>query len=98
MIVQSVLAVFVAAAESGGGSSNSAISWVDYAAVGIAALAFLFSCGLGLSNRRTARKALALSERQEARRESELDLYLFTPTARRRESTGDRVLEFHIQV
>jgi hypothetical protein len=70
----------------------------DIAALGIAALAFIYSSVLGALNGRTAKRALALSELQEARRDATLDLYLISSTARHSVSTGDRVLEFDIQV
>lgn len=79
-------------------STDAATLTLDYAAVAIAGLALAFTCVIGVLNRRTATRALELSERQEARRNSELDLYLIAVTSRRRETDGDRVLEFHVQV
>lgn len=73
-------------------------SWLDYAPVVIAALAIGFSVAFGLSNRRTAMRALALSERQEARRDSRVDLYLNHSMSWRRPSNDDRLLGFHLLI
>lgn len=70
----------------------------DYVPLAIAGLSLAVSGALGFLSRRTANRALALAERQEARRHSRLDLYLIASAARRRSSTGDRVLEFHVLV
>ncbi|MGD9796870.1 MAG: hypothetical protein AB7V15_02015 [Acidimicrobiia bacterium] len=49
---------------------------MDIAPIVIAALALLVSVVFGLRNRGTSKKALALAERQEARRESRVDVYI----------------------
>jgi hypothetical protein len=61
-------------------------------------LALLLSAMFGISNRRTARRALTLSERQEARRDSRLDLYLFASMDHRDAESQDRILTFHVRV
>lgn len=73
-------------------------SWLDYAPVVIAALAFGVTVVFGLSNRRTAMRALALSERHEARRDSRVDLHLNHSMSWRRPSNNDRLLGFHLLV
>jgi hypothetical protein len=73
-------------------------SWPDYAAVAIAVISLGVSVAFGLSNRSTARRALRISERQEARRESLLTLHLIEPVAWSQASTSERILGFHILV
>jgi hypothetical protein len=64
----------------------------DWASVGIAAGALVIAFGFGISNRRTARRALALSERQEGRRQSRLDLQSINALAWTRDHGRDRIL------
>jgi hypothetical protein len=78
--------------------ASGAVSWADYASVIIAGLALVTASALGLSTRRTAERALELSERQEARRESRLDLYLHHSRSWRRPSFEDRLLGFNVQI
>jgi hypothetical protein len=66
--------------------------WVTYASLGTAVAAIC----VGIANRRIARRALDLSERQEERRESRLDIYLQDSFSRRRPAEGDRILAFHL--
>src|SRR4051812_12862118 len=79
-------------------SAASSVSWADITAVVIAGLAFLAATLIGYFNHGTAKQALKLAERQEARQHSQLELYLIDSSARRDSSTGDRVLEFHVRV
>lgn len=74
------------------------MSWVDYASLSVAALAFATSAGFGFLNRRTAKRALAISERQEARRESRLDIYLIDSRAQRRGDKRDRIIGFEVRI
>jgi hypothetical protein len=76
----------------------SGTSTANWASVGMAGGALLVALVLGLSNRRTARRALALSERQEARRESPIDIYLNTSSGWRRAAARDRLLGFHLVI
>jgi len=72
--------------------------WTERASVVLSGLAILIALAFGLSTRKTAKRALELSERQEARRESRLDVRLNDSVAWRRSSNGDRVLGFNIVV
>lgn len=71
-------------------------AWPEYAALGIAALSLLVALVLGVRNSRTAKHALELSERQEARREARVDLYLNEAVSWRRRAHTDRVVGFHL--
>lgn len=70
-----VLTAAVVAQPAPSGPGDAA-TWVDIAPIVIAAFALLVSVVLGLRNRGTSKKALALAERQEARRESRVDVYV----------------------
>lgn len=77
------------------GSARPA-SGLAYAAIVIAGLSLLATVGVGLLNRATAKRALDLAERQEARRASHFDLYMNYSASWRRPAAGDRVLGFNI--
>jgi hypothetical protein len=79
-------------------TGGEATSWTDWASVLIAVLALLVTLSLGLWNRKTAKRALGLSERQEARRESRVDLHLNESLAWRRDANEDRILGFHLVI
>ena len=70
---------------------------MSYAAIGIAAGALLVSAVVGFSASRTANRALELAERQEARREGNLDLYL-NEAVSWRVSDETRILGVHVQM
>ncbi len=74
------------------------ISWPDYAAVGIAALSLIVSLVLGVRNRGTAKRALKLSEEQEARRSPRLAIHVNDSVSWRRALAGERLLGFHLLV
>ncbi|HEX8646558.1 MAG TPA: hypothetical protein VF715_06630 [Thermoleophilaceae bacterium] len=71
--------------------------WVSYASIAVAALSLVCSVVLGVYNRAVAKAALEISRRQEARRESRLDLYV-NDTAQWRCSERDRLLGVNLQV
>lgn len=73
-------------------------SWVTYASLGIATASACIALLVGAANRRLAKRALDLSERQEARRESHVDVYLSSSTSWRRHSHHDRILGIHLLV
>ena len=50
--------------------------WVDWIPIVTSAVAVLLSLGFSLSNRRIARRALKISERREARRTPQFDIYV----------------------
>jgi hypothetical protein len=77
---------------------TSTIAWLDWLPLAIAALALVSSFLFGLSSRRTARRALALSERIDARRAPELDLYLSDSVAWRFSADDARLIGLHVQV
>jgi hypothetical protein len=81
---------FSSLAPGGQRRCGRARDWLDYAALAIAALSLLVAFLFGFRNRSTAKRALALSERQEARRESCLALYLHESFAWRGSADGDR--------
>lgn len=64
-----------------GGASAEPVTWVDVAPIVIAGLALVVSVVMGTLNRSSAKKALALSERQEARRASRIDVYVNEPVS-----------------
>lgn len=59
-----------------GAASTEPVTWVDIAPIVIAGLALVLSVVMGTLNRSTAKKALRLSERQEGRRASRIDVYV----------------------
>lgn len=73
-------------------------SWVIYASLGIAAASACIALAVGAANRRVAKRALDLSARQEARRESRVDVYLSSSTSWRRHSHHDRLLGVQLLV
>jgi hypothetical protein len=73
-------------------------SWLTYASLGIASVSACIALVIGTANRRLAKRALDLSERQEARRESRVDVYLSSSTSWRRHSHHDRLLGVHLLV
>lgn len=73
-------------------------SWVTYASLGVAVASVCIALAVGAANRRIAKRALELSERQEARRESRVDVHLSSSTSWRRPSRRDRVLGVHVLV
>lgn len=77
-------------------ASPVSASWLDYVPIVIATLALLVSLVLGLRNRGTAKRALQLSERQEARRDSAIDLYLNESVSWRQSAWGHRLVGLHI--
>jgi hypothetical protein len=79
-------------------AAGASLSWVDYASLSVAALAFATSAGFGFLNRRTTKRALAISQRQEARRESHLDIYLIGSRAQRRVEKKDRIIGFEVRI
>jgi hypothetical protein len=72
-------------------------SWLDYAPIVIAALSLAVTLVLGLWNRGTAKRALELSERQEDRRDSRVDLHM-NDSVSWRSSAADRLLGFHLMI
>ncbi|MFV1990435.1 MAG: hypothetical protein ACC652_06810 [Acidimicrobiales bacterium] len=70
--------------------------WLNYAAIAIAALSFVSSFVFGLRNRGTAKRALAISERQEERHSPSLSLYLNDSAIWSALDSG-RLLGFHVQ-
>lgn len=70
-------------------SQEAANEWRTFAAIASASLAFL-ALMVSLANRRTAKKALSLSEAQEERRAARLDLSLDESVAWRADSGGGR--------
>ncbi len=72
-------------------STDLTIDWRLWAAIASALVAFL-ALILGLANRRTAREALRLSQRQEERRSPRLDLSLLDALSWRPVGTESRVL------
>jgi hypothetical protein len=73
-------------------------SWLTYASLGVAAVSACIALLVGAANRRLAKRALELSERQEARRESRVDVHLSSATSWRRPSQHDRLLGVHLLV
>lgn len=67
--------------------------WLSYGSFAISAGAVVIS----LSNRRTARRSLQLSEQQEARRDSRIDLYLID-SLDEQPTSGDRLLAFQVLI
>jgi hypothetical protein len=78
--------------------SAEVASPLDYVAVVIAGLSLVISLVLGVRNRGTAKRALALSEAQEARRAAKVELHVNEALSWRRRSEGDRLLGFHLLV
>jgi hypothetical protein len=71
--------------------------WLLYASAAAAVFSTVVTLTLGLSNRRMARRALQVSERQEERMGQALGLYLYDSVSWGRAST-DRILGFHVLV
>jgi hypothetical protein len=92
------MTLLVSTAAQAAAESHDAASWLSYAAVAVAALSVAVSLVLGRSNRATAKRALALSERQEARRDTRIDLYLNESVSWRGRPGSNRVLGFHILI
>jgi hypothetical protein len=82
----------------GAGQAADPPSWVTYASLGIAAASACIALVVGAANRRLAKRALDLSERQEERRERRVDVYLSSSTSWRRHSHHDRLLGVHLLV
>jgi hypothetical protein len=80
------------------GQAGESAAWLSFVALAIAALSAIFSAAIGLSNRATAKRALALSEAQEARRDARLVLHLNESVSWRRSEQGERLLGFHVLV
>jgi hypothetical protein len=76
----------------------AAASWVTYATLGIAVASACTALVIGMVNRRLAKRALELSERQEARRERRVDVYLNWARLWRRHSDHGRLLGVHLLV
>lgn len=74
------------------GGDDSWRTWVPVASAIVAVVALL----VALSNRATARRALALSQQQEDRRSARLDLSLIGGLSWRRRSEGDRWIGMHV--
>lgn len=68
--------------------------WLSYGSFVISAGAVAIS----LSNRRTARRSLQLSEQQEARRDSRIDLYLIDSLDEHQATSGGRLLAFQVLI
>lgn len=72
---------------------SASVQWFEYASVTIAAMALL----IGLSNRRIARRALAISERHAKDREPRISLYLEHSVAQWPDG-GGRLLGFEVRI
>lgn len=83
---------------AGGEEAVTTLSWLDYASFVVAALSLLVSVALGLRNRSTAKRALEISEREEARREARLGLYLNESMSWRHSKDAYRLLGFHLLI
>jgi hypothetical protein len=70
--------------------------WPSYVALGIAALSLVATVVVGFANRSTARQALALSERQEARRNLTIDVYVNDSRSWRAENQDGRFIGIHV--
>ncbi len=81
---------------AGAQTSTEPSSWVTYASLGVAVASACIALVVGSANRRLARRALRLSEKQEARRESRVDVHLSSATSWRRRSQRDRLLGVHV--
>jgi hypothetical protein len=77
---------------------RDSVSVLDYAAIGIAAVSLVVTLVVGLLNRATAKRALGLAARQEARREARLELHVEESRSWRRPTDAARVLGFRIVV
>lgn len=76
----------------------TAPEWVSYASVVIALSSMLVALIFGLVNRSVSRKALSISQRQEARRESRIDLYIVHTAAWKRQDLAGRTLGINVQI
>lgn len=90
--------VVVAAVAQHAGVSGDSVSVLDYAAIVVAAVSLVVTLVVGLLNRATAKRALDLAERQEARREARLELHVEESRSWRRSADGARVLGFRVVV
>ena len=79
-------------------SAEPRVAWPEYVAVAIAGVSLVGTIAFGLANRATARRALQISERQEARHQSVLGLYLIEPVAWSHSELAERILGFHVLV
>jgi hypothetical protein len=94
--VQIPRTVFQVVVDQSGQANSEGILWTDYAPILAAAVSLIVSVTLGVLNRRTAKRALEISERQEARRDSSLSLHLNESVSWRSQSRGERLLGFHV--
>lgn len=72
------------------------VAWVGYAAFAISALSLLAAVVLGMRSNGVAKRALALSERQEAGRAFDVGLHLNESVSWRRSGGDVRLLGFHV--
>lgn len=91
-IPSSTPAAYCFPAIAGAQPTAHAPEWLAYASTGVAALSLLVAIVLGLHARATAGAALEISRRQEARRESRLDLYVNDTASWRTAGGSDRLL------
>ena len=92
------LLINLAMARAAAETAADADSWLDYAAVAIATLSFVVSLILGLRSRGTAKRALALSEAQDARRRPRMGVYVNDSASYQMDRTRERLLVFHLLV
>lgn len=92
------LLINLAMARAAAETAADADSWLDYAAVAIATLSLVVSLILGLRRRGTAKRALALSEAQDARRRPRMGVYVNDSASYQMDRTRERLLVFHLLV
>lgn len=72
--------------------------WIDWVPIAISALAFLVSIVFGVSSGRTARRALRITEREEARRSPRLSLYVHDTALWKSPHNATRAYGVHLQL